>query len=138
LSTIPKTFIASFLWITMLLYCCETNNSFPQGEEIYKAYCASCHMEEGQGLQGLYPPLAKSDYLAEHLDEVPCLIVNGLNDTIVVNGKTYEIAMPAMPTMNAVQITNVMNYISQSWGNDLGYIKITDVETALAGCTAAQ
>jgi mono/diheme cytochrome c family protein len=122
----------------MLLYCCENSNSFPQGEQIYEAYCASCHMEEGQGLQGLYPPLAKSDYLAAHLQEVPCLIVNGLSDTIMVNGKTYEIPMPPIPTMNAVQITNVMNYISHSWGNDLGYIKISEVEAALAGCTSAQ
>ena len=37
--------------------------SMERGKELYVTNCQSCHMEEGQGLEGVYPPLAKSDYL---------------------------------------------------------------------------
>ncbi len=91
-------------------------------------------MEEGQGLKGLYPPLAKSDYLVAHHDELACIIRHGLQDTIIVNGKTYEIPMLPISSLNEVQMTNVINYISHAWGNDAGYTRITDVKETLAGC----
>ena len=124
---------ALLTWMILLCYCCD-NNTFPQGERIYDAYCASCHMEEGQGLKGLYPPLAKSDYLAANHVNLACIITNGLQDTIVVNGKTYEIPMMPISGLNEVQLTNVINYISHAWGNDAGYTRITDVEEALKRC----
>jgi mono/diheme cytochrome c family protein len=121
-------------WLLLLFFCCSNNNDFPQGERIYDAYCAPCHMEEGQGLMGLYPPLAKSDYLAAHHDELACIIRHGLQDTIVVNGTTYDIPMLPITSLNEVQITNVINYISHAWGNDAGYTRIPDVKETLSSC----
>jgi mono/diheme cytochrome c family protein len=37
--------------------------SIQRGTETYNAQCLSCHMEKGEGLEGVYPPLAKADYL---------------------------------------------------------------------------
>ena len=33
------------------------------GKEVYIQYCQSCHMENGEGLEGVYPPVAKTNYL---------------------------------------------------------------------------
>ncbi|MFK7809492.1 MAG: cytochrome c [Saprospiraceae bacterium] len=128
-----KVKISLLLWMCLVLFCCQSN-PYDQGKRIYEAYCASCHMEEGQGLKGLYPPLAKSDYLLDNHDQIACIIRYGLQDTIVVNGKTYEIPMMPISGINEVQITNVINYISNAWGNDAGFTKITDVERVLSEC----
>ena len=37
--------------------------SMAKGKDVYTTYCQSCHMEQGEGLEDVYPPLAKSDYL---------------------------------------------------------------------------
>lgn len=41
----------------------ELQTSMNAGRELYAINCQSCHMEQGEGLEGVYPPLAKSDYL---------------------------------------------------------------------------
>lgn len=37
--------------------------SIARGKDVYIAQCMSCHMESGEGIESVYPPLAKSDYL---------------------------------------------------------------------------
>ena len=32
--------------------------SITRGKEVYASYCQSCHMDEGQGVEGVFPPLA--------------------------------------------------------------------------------
>ena len=44
---------------------CFTNKQH-QGERLYVQHCSGCHGEQGQGLGTLIPPLAGSDYLAQH------------------------------------------------------------------------
>jgi mono/diheme cytochrome c family protein len=73
----------------------EWEASIARGEELYMDYCITCHMAEGEGIEGLYPPLAKSDYLMEDLDRAIGVVKNGLGGEIVVNGQTYNSYMPA-------------------------------------------
>lgn len=109
-------------------------NRFPQGERLYKYHCANCHMDDGSGLQGLIPPLAGSDFLKDNAEKVPCIIRHGLKSEIVVKGKTFRQEMAAIPDLNVYEITNIINYIHHSWGNDLGYRTVPEVETALERC----
>ena len=37
--------------------------SITRGKDVYTAQCMSCHLEQGEGIENVYPPLAKSDYL---------------------------------------------------------------------------
>ena len=37
--------------------------SVERGKEIYLRNCVSCHMDEGQGIEGVFPPIAGSDYM---------------------------------------------------------------------------
>ena len=34
------------------------------GQALFKGTCSACHQDNGQGLPGVFPPLAKSDYFA--------------------------------------------------------------------------
>jgi mono/diheme cytochrome c family protein len=91
-------------------------------------------MEDGSGLEGNIPPLAQADYLADHQDQLACIIRYGQQDSIQVNGVTYYNAMPGVPQLSDFEIANVINYINHSWGNDLGYIQIDEVRASLERC----
>ncbi len=127
-----KYLILSFS-ILFVVFACQSN-PYGEGKRIYTAYCASCHMEDGQGLKSLVPPLAKSDYLAQNQDKLACIINKGLNGSIIVNGKEYNQPMAGIPGLNSTKLTNVINYINHAWGNNAGYTKIQDVESALKAC----
>lgn len=121
------------LALGMVVLGCQ-NNTYQIGERLYKGNCASCHMDKGEGLAGLIPPLAGSDYLGRHLDQLPCIIRKGLQDTIVVNGKIYVEMMPANPALSEIQITNLLNYIGSSWGNQHPPYQLEQVRELLKTC----
>ena len=112
---------------------CFSNNRH-QGEKLYALHCASCHGEQGQGLARLIPPLAGSDYLVDHRAKLACLLRNGQNEVIVVNGVAYHNIMPGNKTMSVAQLTNLLNYIESHWGNEATPRTIRDVQTQLDSC----
>jgi len=117
----------------IFLFSCSSN-PFPQGERLYAYHCSNCHMPDGSGLKGLIPPLAQSDYLRQHSDQVPCIIRHGAKGEMVVNGKTYNQEMLPIPDLNHFEITNIINYIHHAWGNDLEYRTVEEVQAALENC----
>ncbi len=112
---------------------CESS-PYQDGARIYKSYCANCHMDAGEGLGVLIPPLAGVDYLANHHDQLPCLIRYGLRDTIVVNGKTYAEEMPAAGQLSDIDITNVLNYVNTHFGNNNRLFTLEEVRVSLGRC----
>ena len=76
-----------------------------------------CHQLEGQGLAGVFPPLAKSDYLTAQKDQVVRIILRGLSGKITVNGTSYDGVMPPQDMLSDDQVADVATYIMNSWGN---------------------
>ena len=58
--------VKTLMFAILLLFLNSCNNTFKQGEVLYKNNCANCHMLNGEGLQSLIPPLAGIDYLSEN------------------------------------------------------------------------
>ncbi len=127
-----RFFVSAGLLIWLLPSCFSNNRH--QGQRLYAQHCAGCHGEQGQGLARLIPPLAGSDYLADHRAELPCLLRNGQNQVIVVNGVGYHNVMPGNKTMSAAQLTNLLNFIESHWGNEAAPRTIHDVQTQLDAC----
>ncbi len=86
------------------------------GKVTYNIHCTNCHGPEGEGIQLLIPPLRESDYAAKHFLEIPCMIKNGMTDSILVNGVWYCQSMYPI-ALNEVEVANVMNYLNEemSW-----------------------
>lgn len=126
-----------FIPICLLLLWsnCSDENIYKQGKILYTNFCANCHQENGEGVRGLVPPLAQSDYLVTNRTDLACIIRRGQKGTIRVNGVEYGVQeMPAVPRLSDFEITNVLNYISHSWAND-GYLWTTEaVRTHLKKC----
>lgn len=116
-----KKIILSFLVTFLFMFSAfsQTNaleSSVERGYEIYKDFCINCHLPTGEGVAGVFPPLAKSDYLVKNRIESIRAIKFGLQGEIVVNGKTYNSVMAPLG-LSDDEVADVMNYINKSWGN---------------------
>jgi mono/diheme cytochrome c family protein len=102
--------------------------SIKRGNAIYADFCVSCHLPSGEGVEGAFPPLAKSDYLVEKREESIKAIKYGIKGEITVNGKNYNNNMSALGLADD-EVADVMNYITNSWGNENSKI-VTEEEVA--------
>jgi hypothetical protein len=91
-------------------------------------------MADGKGFRLLYPPLADSDYLRQNFEELACIIRFGIQDTMIVNGQEYSLAMPGIKELNDIEITNVINYINFRWKYQEEEIQVNDVKSKLESC----
>ncbi|MEQ9104812.1 MAG: copper-containing nitrite reductase [Rhodothermales bacterium] len=96
------------------------------GARLFASNCAACHQPEGQGLAGVFPPLAGSDYLLQDPTRAINAVVHGLSGEIVVNGETYNGVMPGVRLSDS-EVAAVMTYVLNSWGNDGPEITPMDV-----------
>lgn len=88
------------------------------GKRVFTTNCASCHTPTGMGVPGTYPPLVTSPYVLENPHRLVSLVLHGLQGPIVVNGVTYNNAMPAWDKqLKDKQIAAVLTYIRSEWGN---------------------
>ncbi len=97
------------------------------GRETYTSVCQACHMADGTGIEGAFPPLAESDYLNEDPDRGISAVVHGLSGEITVNGETYNGVMPRQ-NLTDEEVANVITYVLNSFGNDGGEVTPEDVE----------
>jgi nitrite reductase (NO-forming) len=107
----------------------EVAQSVERGKEVYTAQCMSCHQANGEGLQGVYPPLAGSDHLTKDQDKSITIILKGQNEEITVKGTKYSVPMPAMNSLTDQQVADVLNYMGRSWGNQFNAVTPAQVKS---------
>ncbi len=99
-----------------------------KGKQVYMQTCFACHLPNGVGMAGVFPPLAKSDYLMADRERAIRIVLKGLSGKVTVNGTAYNSAMP--PQQDALteeQIADVLTYVTNSWGNSAPAYTIDDV-----------
>lgn len=97
------------------------------GRETYMSVCQACHMKDGSGIEGAFPPLAESDYLNENPMRGVSAVVHGLSGKITVNGETYNGVMPRQ-NLSDEEVANVITYILNNFGNNGGMVTPDQVE----------
>ena len=83
-----------------------------------------CHQANGEGVPGTFPPLAKSDYIADRAKTIR-QVLKGSSGAILVNGTTYNSTMPPQ-SLSDEEIAQVLTYVYTAWGNS--GIRITTEE----------
>ena len=91
--------------------------SIENGQQVYLSNCMSCHMEGGEGVEGTFPPLVKTEYVTGDVKRLIGIILKGQTGEITVNGKSYNMEMPAQGHLSDEEVADVANYIRNSWGN---------------------
>lgn len=95
------------------------------GKSAFNAVCVTCHQANGQGMPGLYPPLAGSEWVNGPEAPIIRVVLYGLKGHISVGGHDFNAA--AMPVFGKVsgtaygwsdeKIAAVLTYVRQEWGN---------------------
>ncbi len=105
------------LLFSSLIFSQEKEESLERGKLLYQDLCSRCHMPDGKGVVGIYPPLAKSDYLFNKLKEsILAVKEGGIEGEIIVNGIKYNTQMENLGLYED-EVADVVNYILNSWGN---------------------
>jgi nitrite reductase (NO-forming) len=102
-------------------------------KDLFIANCSACHGEDGKGQEGVFPPLAKSDFLKrlsnlkdrKELISIPLL---GKKGKFIVNKKEYDGEMPNFPDITDKELSEVLTYVSNHWGNKARAITENEVK----------
>jgi nitrite reductase (NO-forming) len=103
-----------------------------RGKKVYLSLCFACHLANGEGMPGVFPPLANSDFLNADKDRAVRIPIKGLSGPVTVNGKTYNNVMPPQPQLEDTQIADVLTYVLNEWGNKGGTVSPADVKRTRA------
>ena len=107
---------------------------YVNGKGLYEKYCQNCHASDGSGLKNLYPPLSDTTYIKTNRDKLACIVKYGMNDTITVGGRVYDGQMPATAELTDIDVTQILVYIGNSFGNKLGTFDMNKVSSQLKEC----
>jgi nitrite reductase (NO-forming) len=102
------------------------------GAALYQGTCSVCHQDNGEGLPGVFPPLAKSDWLMADRRRAIEAVINGVSGPITVNGKPYDSVMPPMSQLSDDEVANILTFAMNSWGNSADAIRPDEVATVRA------
>jgi mono/diheme cytochrome c family protein len=104
--------------------------SMKRGEEIYEDFCITCHMHEGEGVPGAFPPLAGADYLLQKRQESIHAVKYGQKGELTVNGVKYNnIMLPLY--LSDEEVADVLNYVLNSWGNEGEFVTVEEVKSVV-------
>jgi mono/diheme cytochrome c family protein len=101
---------------------------FAAGRQQFLSVCAGCHGNNGEGMQRMAPPLVGSEWVLGDERRLALLVLHGIEGPLEVAGKRYEApailpVMPSHSTMDDSNITSILIYIRNEWGNEAGGVK---------------
>lgn len=89
------------------------------GATIYTDYCEACHQPGGIGYEDIYPPLTDNVFVLGDTEELIYIMLEG------------RAGMPTfIADLDVDQLTTIINYIRNSWGNTGGEVSLDEVDEA--------
>lgn len=102
--------------------------------ELYLQYCASCHKDNGSGLEGVFPPLQNSQNVVTDPKALVTKILTGSKGTAIINGQSYDAQMPSFAFLKDEDILDILIYVRSLGSNHAVQIKpqfLKDIRTGL-------
>ena len=87
-----------------------------KGATVYNN-CQGCHQMNGGGQPGLIPPLAGSEWVTGGTARIARVTFHGLSGQVTVKGATFNNVMPPQGHLSDKELSYVLTYIRNSWGN---------------------
>jgi mono/diheme cytochrome c family protein/glucose/arabinose dehydrogenase len=88
---------------------------FAKGREVYLQVCAACHQADGEGQEGLAPPLVDSEWTLGSEQQLVRIVLHGVAGKLDVAGRLYDMEMPALGSLDDEQVAAVLTYIRREW-----------------------
>jgi mono/diheme cytochrome c family protein len=99
------------------------------GDQLFGSLCSACHQATGQGLPGVFPPLAGSEWVNAPDGTPAKILLAGLSGSVTVKGQTYNGQMPTFKQLSDDEIAGVLTYLRSSWGNTAPAVTAESVKT---------
>ena len=113
----------------------QEQNQYQRGQALFdgRAACFGCHGKQGQGVEGMAPPLAKSEWVTGEPQRLIKVLLHGLSGPIKVNGVDYQfpLVMPGLganASFSEQDMADIATYIRNNWGNAAEAISAEDVK----------
>lgn len=107
---------------------------YVHGEQLYTQHCSNCHQKNGKGLGRVYPPIDTSDYMDQNFESVVCLMKHGIKGEVTVNRQSFNKAMPGIPALSSLEITEIATYIYNTWSHHRDSIDTQMISRILDQC----
>jgi len=89
-----------------------------RGRGVYVDDCAGCHMDNGEGIPGVFPPLKGNSVVQAQDPETVVHIVLSGEKTAVTRENPTGLAMPAFDwKLDDQAIADLVTYLRNDWGN---------------------
>lgn len=93
-----------------------------KGARLFRQICAACHGINGDGMEGLAPPLIRSEHVSASAERLTLIMLHGLTGPVHVNGKRYELnqAMPGILANEALSdedIADIVSYVTNAFSD---------------------
>ena len=98
------------------------------GKMIYMQFCLACHMENGEGVPGLYPPLTQTDYILGDKKKLIDIVLQGKEGLVAVKGIQYNNVMAKLDYLQDQQIADVLTYVRTNFGNNAESVSAEEVK----------
>lgn len=102
--------------------------SHADGQALYQNTCSACHQAGGQGVPGVFPPLAGDPVVtAEDPTQHILTVLQGLKGKNIA-GVAYGAPMPSFGgSLSDVEIAAIINHERTSWGNQAPQVTAAQV-----------
>jgi mono/diheme cytochrome c family protein len=98
------------------------------GKILYMQFCLSCHMDNAEGVPGLYPPLTQTEFVLGDKERLIKIILLGQEGPIVVKGQPYNNIMTKLDFLGDKEISEVLTFIRSNFGNNADPVTIDEVK----------
>src|SRR4051794_33630088 len=95
-----RPFLIWLSGLALAAVAAHAQTSVERGAALYQTQCVSCHQASGEGIRGVFPPLAGSDFLLADRDRSIRFVLQGNMGQITVNRTDYTGAMPPHPNFD--------------------------------------
>ncbi|HVO89020.1 MAG TPA: cytochrome c [Casimicrobiaceae bacterium] len=103
-------------------------DALQRGKLLYVDQCAGCHMEDGEGIRNVFPPIKGSSGLHAHDPSSLARLVLAGAPSARTPAKPEGFAMPAFGAkLSDAQIADLLTYIRASFGNEAGAVSASQV-----------
>jgi len=107
-----------------------------RGAAVYGRTCIACHQPTGKGLPPVFPSIAETPIVVGNPELPIKFITNGLMGPITVGGMTFNSMMPPVVGVTDQDISDVLTYVRQSFGNKGNPVSIEQVKAVRAANAA--
>ncbi len=104
-------------------------DAMKKGASVYNN-CQGCHQATGTGQPGVIPPLAGSEWVTGGTERIVRVLIHGLSGPVTVKGVNYTNVMPPQGHLSDKELSYVMTYIRNSFGNKASMVTPEMVKTA--------